>query len=169
VTARWVERGIESWEALDVGEAAGYARRFTSDYLSWDELEPARRPAALRQYLADASMADVGWSGSGRQRVEETIAGRTVRLAGGTVVVVEVTARVVVYHRTPDPSGRIWSPPVGEVTPTLAFAPASAPPVSVPGWEPGASWWVRIAPPVRRDHDARIVIDLGLDLSAAGR
>jgi hypothetical protein len=47
----------------------------------------------------------------------------------------------------------------------LAFAPASAPPPTVSGWEPGAAWWVRIAPPVRRDTDGRLVIDLGLDLT----
>jgi hypothetical protein len=161
-----VERPLSSWEPVTTAEASGYARRFAADYLSWDELEPSRRPAALRQYLSDPAMAHIGWSGKGRQRVEETIAGRTVELARGSVVVVEVTARVVLYHRSHLSPEQIWQPPIGEATPNLAFAPASAPPVSAPGWEAGAAWWVRVAPPVRRDHDGRLVIDLGLDLSA---
>jgi hypothetical protein len=162
-----VERPLGSWEPVSVTEACGYATRFAADYLSWDELEPARRPAALHQYLADPSMADVGWNGRGRQRADWATAGRTVVLASGAVVIVEVTARVVRYHRTSLTCEDMWSPPNGEATPSLAFAPASAPPTTVPGWEPGAAWWVRIAPPVRRDHDGRLVIDLGLDLSAA--
>ena len=161
-----VERSLASWEPVSVTEACGYAVRFAADYLSWDELEPTRRPAALRQYLADPGMADVGWSGQGRQRAEWATAGRTVELASGSVVVVEVTARVVVFHRTPHAPEDAWRPPVGEATPSLAVAPSSAPPPVVPGWEAGSAWWVRIAPPVRRDHDGRLVIDLGLDLSA---
>jgi hypothetical protein len=161
-----VERSLASWEPVSVTEACGYAVRFAADYLSWDELEPTRRPAALRHYLADPGMADVGWSGQGRQRVEWATAGRTVELAGGSVVVVEVTARVVLYHRIPHAPEDAWRPPVGEATPSLAVAPSSAPPPTVPGWEASAGWWVRIAPPVRRDHDGRLVIDLGLDLSA---
>jgi hypothetical protein len=161
-----VERPLASWEPVGLTEACGYAARFAADYLSWDELEPTRRPAALRQYLADPAMANVGWSGRGRQRAEWATAGRTVELANGAVVIVEVTARVVLYHRTEAAAEQMWRPPVGEATPSLAFAPASAPPTSVPGWEAGAAWWVRIAPPVRRDHDGRLVIDLGLDLSA---
>jgi hypothetical protein len=162
-----VERSLASWEPVSVTEACGFATRFAADYLSWDELEPTRRPAALRQYLADPGMADVGWSGRGRQRAEWATAGRTVELAGGGVVVVEVTTRVVLYHRTEHATEDVWRPPVGEATPSLAVAPSSAPPTTVRGWEPGAAWWVRIAPPVRRDHDGRLVIDLGLDLSAA--
>jgi hypothetical protein len=139
--------------------------RFAADYLSWDELEPARRTAALRTYLADPGMAVVGWSGRGRQRADLVTAGRTVTLAGGQVVEVEVTARSVRYHRGEVAPEQVWRPPVGEATPPLAFAPAAAPPPTVPGWEPGAAWWVRITPPVRRDYDGRLVIDLGLDLS----
>ncbi len=159
-----VERPLASWEPVSVSEACGYAVRFGADYLSWDELEPARRPAALREYLADPAWADVGWSGIGRQRADLVTAGRTVVVAGGSVVIVEVTARVVLYRRT-SADADVWSPPAGEATPSLAFAPSSAPPSTVPGWEPGAAWWVRIAPPVRRDHAGRLVIDLGLDLS----
>lgn len=157
-----VQRPLAAYEPLGVGEASGFARRFASDYLSWDEDEPARRAAALRTYLADPDTADGGWSGTGRQRVEETIAGRTVEYRGA--VVVEVTARIVVFRRTaaaPD----VWGSSSGEITPPLAFAPASAPAPTAPGWEPGAAWWVQVAPPVRRHHDGRLVIDLGLDLS----
>lgn len=160
-----VERPLSSWEPVSAGEACGYAVRFAADYLSWDEHEPARRTAALRTYLADPGMTDIGWSGHGRQRADLVTAGRTVILAQGRVVVVEVTARIVGYHRVEVAPEEIWRPPVGEATPPLAFAPASAPPPTVSGWEPGAAWWVRIAPPVCRDHDGRLVIDLSLDLS----
>lgn len=159
-----VERPLSSWEPVSVGEACGYAVRFAADYLSWDEHEPARRTSALRTYLADPGMTDIGWSGHGRQRADLVTAGRTVSLAQGRVVVVEITARIVGYHRVDVAPEQIWRPPVGEATPPLAFAPASAPPPTVSGWEPGAAWWVRIAPPVCRDHDGRLVIDLGLDL-----
>jgi hypothetical protein len=148
-----------------VSEACGFAVRFGADYLSWDELEPTRRPAALRTYLADPGMADVGWSGRGRQRTDLVTAGRTVVLGKGRVVVVEVTARIVGYHRIDTEVDRLWRAPAGEATPPLAFAPAAAPPPVVAGWEPGAAWWVRIAPPVRRDQDGRLVVDLSLDLS----
>jgi hypothetical protein len=159
-----VERSLASWEPVSVGEACGLAVRFAADYLSWDELEPTRRPAALRTYLADPGMAGVGWSGRGRQRADLVTAGRTVVLGEGRAVVVEVTARVVGYHRVEVDPERVWRPPVGEVTPPLAFAPASAPPPTVAGWEPDAGWWVRIAPPVSRDADGRLLIDLALDL-----
>lgn len=159
------ERSLSSWEPVSVSEACGYAVRFAADYLSWDELEPARRTAALRTYLADPGMTAVGWSGRGRQRADLVTAGRTVVLGEGRVMVVEVTARIVGYHRVEVAPEQVWRPPVGEATPPLAFAPASAPPPTVSGWEPGAAWWVRIAPPVRRDTDGRLVIDLGLDLT----
>jgi hypothetical protein len=88
-----------------------------------------------------------------------------VELPDGRAVVVEVTARIVGYHRVEVTPEQVWRPPVGEATPPLAFAPSSAPPPTVAGWEPYAAWWVRIAPPVRRDQDGRLVIDLGLDLN----
>lgn len=160
-----LERPLAAWEPVTVSEACGFAVRFAADYLSWDELEPARRTAALRTYLADPGMTALGWSGRGRQRADLVTAGRTVVLADGRVVVVEVTARIVGYHRVEVAPAQVWRPPIGEATPPLAFAPAAAPPPTVAGWEPGAGWWVRIAPPVRRDHDGRLVIDLGLDLS----
>jgi hypothetical protein len=156
---------LASWEPVSVSEACGFAVRFAADYLSWDELEPTRRPAALRTYLADPGMAGVGWPGRGRQRSDLVTAGRTVVLGEGRAVVVEVTARVVGYHRVEVAEEKVWRPPAGEITPPLAFAPASAPPPSVAGWEPDAAWWVRIAPPVRRDPDGRLVIDLALDLT----
>jgi hypothetical protein len=112
-------------------------------------------------------MTAVGWSGRGRQRADLVTAGRTVVLGDHRVVVVEVTARIVGYHRVEVAPEQVWRPPVGEATPPLAFAPASAPPPTVAGWEPGAAWWVRIAPPVRRDPDGRLVIDLELDLYSA--
>jgi hypothetical protein len=159
-----VERSLTSWEPVSVAEACGFAVRFAADYLSWDELEPRRRRAALRTYLADPDTADIGWPGHGRQRADLVTAGRTVILREGLVVVVEVTARVVVYHRVE--SAEESRRPAGEATPPLAFAPASAPPQTDPTWAPGASWWVRIAPPVRRDHDGHLVVDIGLDLTA---
>lgn len=159
-------RSLSSYEPVTETEAIGFAVRFTADYLSWDELEPARRTAALRIYLTDPTTTDIGWSGRGRQRADLVTAGRTVVLGEGRVVVVEVTARIVSYHRAESTPEQVWRPPVGEATPPLSFAPASAPPPTVPGWEPGAAWWARIAPPVRRDRDGRLSVDLSLDLSA---
>jgi hypothetical protein len=159
-----LERPLASWQPVSLTEACGYAVRFAADYLSWDELEPARRSAALRTYFADPSTTAAGWNGRGRQRADLVTAGRTVALADGRGVVVEVTARIVGYEPVDVHPEQLWTPPVGEATPPLAFAPASAPAPSVAGWEPGAAWWVRIAPPVRRDRDGRLVIDLGLDL-----
>jgi len=161
-----LELPLSSWDRVTTSEACGFASRFAADYLSWDELEPARRTAALRTYLADPSMIDIGWSGRGRQRADLVTAGRTVDLADGRIMVVEVSARIVSYRRVEVAPEQVWRPPVGEATPPLAFAPASAPPPTVPGWEPSAAWWVRIAPPVRRDHEGRLVIDLALDISA---
>jgi hypothetical protein len=160
-----VERPLASWEPVSVAEACGYAARFAADYLSWDELDPTRRPAALRTYLADPSMADLGWSGRGRQRADLVTTGRTVVLGEGRIVVVDVTARIVGYHRTDTESDQEWHVPVGEATPPLAFAAAAAPSPVAAGWEPGAAWWVRVAPPIRRDQDGRLVVDLTLDLS----
>jgi hypothetical protein len=160
-----VERPLASWEPVAVSEACGYATRFAADYLSWDEVEPTRRAAALRTYLADPSMADVGWSGRGRQRADLVTTGRTVVLGEGRIVVVEVTARIVGYHRCGGEADQMWRAPAGEATSPLAFAPASSPPPGQTGWDPGASWWVRIAPPIRRNHEGRLVVDLGLDLS----
>lgn len=158
-----LERPLAAWEPVNVAEAAGFAVRFAADYLSWDELEPARRRAALRTYLTDPDLADIGWSGRGRQRADLVTAGRTVTLCQGLIVVVEVTARLVVFHRIEDaqPSPR----PLSEATPPMALAPASAPPSADPGWFPGASWWVRIAPPVRRANTGHLVVDIDLDLT----
>jgi hypothetical protein len=160
-----LDRRLSSWDPITVSEACGYAVRFAADYLSWDELEPARRTAALRNYLADPDGTAGGWSGRGRQRADLVTAGRTMVLGEGRVVVVEVTARIVGYHRVDADLAHIWRPPIGEATPPLAFAPASAPPPTVAGWEPDAAWWARIAPPVRRDENGRLIIDLALDLS----
>jgi hypothetical protein len=157
-----------AYEPVSLGQACGFAVRFAADYLSWDEDEPARRAAALGTYLADPRLTDLGWNGAGRQRADLVVAGRTVEYRGA--VVVEVTARIVTYRRTPAaPEGEdMRGSSVGEFTPPLAFAPASAPAPTAPGWEPGAAWWSRIAPPVRRDHDGRLIIDIALDLAATG-
>jgi hypothetical protein len=170
VSAVSVERPLASYEPISLGEASGFAARFAADYLSWDEEEPERRAAALSQYLADPHAAVLGWSGSGRQRADLVIPGRTVRYQGA--VVVEITARVVLYQRTGADGENTWDqalgddwPPMGESTPPLATTPSSAPAPTSSGWTPGAAWWVPLAPPVRRHHDGRLVIDLCLDLS----
>ncbi len=169
-----VGRSIGAYEQVPVAEATGVAVRFAADYLSWDEDEPERREAALRQYVADPRSAVLGWSGVGRQRVELVVPGRTVDFRGA--IVVEINARVALYERVGPPPSRLrdrlgasndpdWPPP-GESTPPHATFPASSPPPSAPGWASGAGWWVPLAPPVRRHHDGRLVVDLGLDLSA---
>jgi hypothetical protein len=166
-----VERPLASYDPISLGEATGFAGRFAADYLSWDEDEPERRAMALRQYLADPRSAVLGWSGSGRQRAELVIPGRTVRYQGA--IVVEITARVVLYERTSPAPTAMWDqsldagrPPIDQALPPLAAGASSAPAPSAPGWAPNATWWVSLAPPVRRHRDGRLVIDLGLDLSA---
>lgn len=158
-----LERSLASYDPVSLTEAIGFAVRFAADYLSWDEDEPARRAAALRAYLP-GEFGQLGWSGVGRQRADLVTAGRSVTLPSG-VVVVEVSARVVSYRRvnTEQPPDR----PVAQTPPELVFAASSAPAPDAPGWESGASWWARIAPPVRRHHDGRLVIDLALDPARA--
>lgn len=158
-----VLRSLASYEPIPLAEASGFAARFAADYLSWDEDEPERRVAALRPYLADEQSAVLGWSGTGRQRAEIVTPGRTVRYRAA--VIVEVSARVVLYERIPVAAAASASQAgfPEETVPSLAFGPASAPAPDTAGWTAGAGWWVRIAPPVRRHPDGRLVVDLNLD------
>lgn len=160
-----LERSLSSYDPVALTEAIGFAVRFAADYLSWDENEPARRAEALRTYLPDGC-GQLGWSGVGRQRADLVTAGRSVTLPSG-VVVIEVTARVVSYRRVDTPDDQLPIRSAGEMPPALAIAASSAPPANAPGWEAGSSWWTRIAPPVRRHHDGRLVIDLGLNPATA--
>ncbi len=161
--ANRLHRSLTSYEPVELAEASGFACRFAADYLSWDEDEPARRESALGAYLS-GDFGQLGWSGEGRQRVDLVVPGRNVVLASG-VVVIEVSARVVSYRRldtiVPTRSSAPESPPL------LAFAASAAPSPEAPGWEAGSCWWTRLAPPVRRHHDGRLVIDLGLDPATA--
>lgn len=155
-----LECSVAALDPVGDAEAAAFAARFTADYLSYDEDDPALRAQVLRGYLADPSGATLGWSGVGRQRAEIVLPGRTLRTAEG-MVVVEVTARVTPYHRagprftTPDPDGELPPRPASTVGPSCAPAPAA------PGWVAGPAQWVRIAPPVRRDVHGALVIDIG--------
>jgi hypothetical protein len=135
-------------------EACGVAVRFAADFLSWDEDEPDRRLVALRQYLTGPDMPSVGWCGGGRQRADVVTAGRVVVLGSG-VVIVEVTARVMLYRRL-EP----------ESVPPQVLAPSSAPAAAVNGGGLGSPWWARITVPVRRDFDARVIVDLHLDVTS---
>lgn len=47
--------------------ATGYAIRFGSAYLSWDEASPRSRSEALKVFFPDATRTDFGWDGTGRQ------------------------------------------------------------------------------------------------------
>ncbi|ODU02279.1 MAG: hypothetical protein ABS81_17980 [Pseudonocardia sp. SCN 72-86] len=144
-------------------EAAAFAGRFVAEFLSWDEDDPARRAEVLRPLLRDPSGATLGWSGTGRQRVETVLPGRTLRTPCGGVIV-EVTARVRTFRRT--------SP-----RPDQAPAPAEAhaadasccPPDSSPGWVPAEAAWTRVAPPVVRLPDGELGIDLALTARGSQR
>lgn len=144
-------RSINSWGPVSEAEALGLASRFAADYLSWDQDHPERRAEALRSLLADPSMAAIGWSGRGWQRADLVNAGRTMPLREGAVLIVEVTVRIA----APESTGR----------PALAVAASSAPAAPTPDGQPCLSWWVRLAPPIRRGRAAELVVDLCVDPS----
>ncbi|MFB9741980.1 hypothetical protein ACFFOU_12760 [Pseudonocardia sulfidoxydans] len=150
-------------DAVGELEAAAFAGRFVAEFLSWDEDDPARRAEVLRPLLRDPSGATLGWSGTGRQRVETVLPGRTLRTpCGGRIV--EVTARVRTFRRTG---------PRPDVTPTVCGSDVSGasccPPDSSPGWVPAEATWTRVAPPVVRLPDGALRIDLTLTARGSQR
>lgn len=155
-----LERSLDALEPVEEAEASAFAARFAADYLSYDEDAPGLRAEVLRTYLADPAAATLGWSGTGRQRTEIALPGRTLRTDDG-LVVVEVTARVIPYQRTgprftpPEPPGGL--PPLSPST----VGPSCAPAPAAPGWVACRAHWVRIAPPVRRSTTGALVIDIG--------
>jgi hypothetical protein len=147
-------------ELPDPREAAALAGAFAADYLSWDECNPARRGAALVQYLppdmvgSAASAALLGWSGKGRQRSEFALPG-AVHPDGEGRLIVDVRVRVTPYRavgRSAEPA----SAPVDELE--VAGVPAVAPAPTARGWKSLDSHWVRLAIPVIRDQ-GRLVVD----------
>lgn len=157
-----LERSLAALEPVSDGEAATFAAQFAADYLSFDEDDPTLRAQVLREYLADPAAARLGWSGRGRQRAEFVVPGRNLRTDDG-VVVVEITARVLVYRRSSQPADAASNRDRGEPgqAPASAIGRSCAPPPAGPGWVGDAAHWVQIAPPVRRHRTGRLVIDLG--------
>lgn len=157
---RLLERSVAALEPITDGEAAAFAARFAADYLSFDEDNPMLRAEVLRGYLAYPSVSTVGWPGVGRQRADIVLPGRSLRTADGAVVV-EVTARVTPYRRAERTSN-----PTAPDDPQPAVLPSSvgrscAPAADAPGWIAGPAQWARIAPPIRRTADGRLVVDMG--------
>ncbi len=138
----------------DAVEAAALAGAFAADYLSWDEDDPERRGRVLAGYLPDpgSDPARLGWSGTGRQRVDFALPGR-VRADGEGRVLVDVRVRVTPYRPVgehgPDPGGD-GPGPVGE--------PAAAPAPTSRGWRGLPARWIRLSVPVAAEG-GRLVVD----------
>lgn len=161
-----IERSLSAWEPIGEAEAAAFAARFAADYMSWDEDDPTRRAEVLREYLTDPRDATLGWSGTGRQRADVVLPGRTLRTRDDRLVV-EVTVRVTTYERAcPSPApadtpagGR--EPPLGdEPLPANAVGRSSAPDPYSPRWRVVSTHWARLAPPISRDQTGRLVVDI---------
>ncbi|MDN5750379.1 MAG: hypothetical protein L0H64_18010 [Pseudonocardia sp.] len=156
-----LERSLAALEPVSDAEAGPFAARFAADYLSFDQDDPALRAEVLRGYLADPAAALLGWSGRGRQRCEFVLPGRTLRTDDG-VVVVEVTARVVTYARSPEvDEGPGVDVGAAQPGPSSSIGRSCAPSPTGRGWVAGGAHWVQLAPPVRRHRTGRLVIDLG--------
>lgn len=151
-------------ERIEDGEAGAFAARFVTDYLSWDEDDPSRRPDVLRGYLADPRASTLGWSGAGRQRADAPLPGRLDRRSD-VVVFVEVSLRVTAYARVCPSS----DPPVARTDePSHALGPSSAPAGDPDAWTAGRAWWIQMAVPVTRDQRGQLVVDLSLVPTATG-
>jgi hypothetical protein len=138
------------WSAADRAEATAMAVAFATDYLSWDEADPARRGRVLAGYLGSpgAEPARFGWDGSGRQRAEFAVSGRTSVDPDGRLAV-DVRVRVTPYHRVGDRGT--------EPEPERAGTPAVAPAPAGRGWRGLASQWVRLTVPVLRDGPGFVI------------
>lgn len=140
----------------DRAEAAALAAAFAADYLSWDEDDPDRRGRVLVTYLAAPGRhpAQLGWTGTGRQRAEFALPGRT-RPDGDGRLLVDVRVRVTPYRAVGE-----HGPAVEHGGPAVAGIPAAAPAPTGRGWRSLASVWVRLSVPVLHDGH-RIVVDAG--------
>lgn len=161
-----IERPLSAWEAIGEAEAAAFAARFAADYMSWDEDDPTRRAEVLRQYLGDPRDATLGWSGTGRQRADVVLPGRTLRTRDDRLVV-EVTVRVTTYERacpSPAPAHTPTEDPErprgNEPLPANAVGRSSAPNPHSPRWRVVSTHWARLAPPISRDQTGRLVVDI---------
>lgn len=156
-------RSVRSLEPISDTEAASFAGRFAVDFQSFDEVRPNQRAEVLRPLLADPQAVTWGWSGSGRQRADSPLPGRTFR-SSDLVVFVEVVVRVTAYARAcppdgpPEPAGD--EPEVGVPDPRSLVGPSSAPPECDPAWTAGAAHWIRMTVPVtRHPDDGRLVVN----------
>ena len=138
------------WSAPECAEATALAVAFATDYLSWDEADAARRGRVLAGYLRSpgAELDRFGWDGSGRQRAEFAVPGRTSVGPDGRLEV-DVRVRVTPYHRVGDRSS--------EPEPERAGTPAVAPAPTGRGWRSLASQWVRLTVPVLRDGPGLVI------------
>ncbi|MFC0622893.1 hypothetical protein [Kribbella deserti] len=80
-------------------EARAVGTRFAMSYLSWDELNPDTRPAAIKRDLATGLDERVGWNGRGRQAAAAAYPGEVTVDPGGVVAQVDVRVMVVPFTR----------------------------------------------------------------------
>lgn len=85
-------------------EARAVGTRFAMSYLSWDELNPDTRPAAIKRDLAIGLDERVGWNGRGRQAAAAAYPGEVTVDAGGVAAEVDVRVMVVPFTR----NGRVF-------------------------------------------------------------
>lgn len=149
----WGRRSEEGSDVPNNDPAASsvFAAQFAMDYLSWDEDDPQRRGVVLARYLArttPAEAAELGWSGSGRQRADFCLVGKIV---AGTErdprVSVDVRVLVTPYMQVPikDSARRPVDPEVVRAFEAgLGGDPSAAPAPHADGWMPLASRWLRL-------------------------
>lgn len=152
-----VERPFESYEPIDTDEAKTLAARFAADWFSWDEEDPHRRAEVLREYLSDPGAATLGWDGTGRQRAELVLPGRTLHLEDGRVVV-EVTVRVATYERAYPSPPHDLAAAAQNSAPPRSLGPSSAPDAGDPAWRLACSYWSSLAPPIAYDRRSRRLV-----------
>jgi hypothetical protein len=80
-------------------EARAVGTRFAMAYLSWDELNPDVRPAAIKRDLATGLDERVGWNGRGRQAAAAAYPGEVTVDPGGVVARVDVRVMIVPFSR----------------------------------------------------------------------
>ena len=139
--------------------AAAFAGAFAADYLSWDELDPLSRAAALTAYIDSAADPLWGWSGRGCQRANLVLIGG-VEFAPDGYYVVDVRVRVaLIGQRTPGDEPRAIVM-VGSGASTHGDAAAAEEiEIPLPGWSArsdryldlelsGKDRWIRLQIPV---------------------
>jgi hypothetical protein len=140
--------------------AAAFAGAFAADYLSWDELDPLHRAAALTSYIDGVAEPLWGWSGRGRQHADLVLIGGAELTPDGYYVV-DIRVRVaLIGERTAAVAPR-QTVMVGRGAATVNDAAAAIEEIEIPLpgrsarshrrpdlASPGEERWVRLQIPV---------------------